>query len=124
MYDYLELRKNLGGPPLNFSFTPDNRTISVTSPEDGAPVSYTMYRLDSNDTIEAIADADDTLVFESAEADDPPQNTTYSNIALVEGSYIVEKGVFSPSERVKTIALAEGPVIEKSVRVFIGNPGE
>ena len=106
-----------------FSFSPTNRSISITSPEDGSPVSYTMYRLDSNDAIENISTAGDTLEFTSADTDNPDVSSIYSNIALVEGAYIIETGAFSPLEGTKTIPLGGSPVIEKSVRVFVGSPG-
>ena len=111
-------------PPSTFSFSSSNRVISLASPEDGAPVSYTLYKLDSNDVIEQIADPGDTLEFTEADANNPPTNTLYSGMALVEGTFIVESGTFNPSERTKTIVLTTGPVIEKSVRVFVGQPGE
>lgn len=110
-------------PPENFSFTAPNRTISVTSPEDGAPISYTLYRLDSNDTIENIANEADSLDFSQADADPDTGFKIYSNMALVEGAYIVETGIFGASERTKTIPLSQNPVIEKSVNVYIGNAG-
>jgi len=110
--------------PSPFSFSPANRVVSLASPEDGSPVTYTLYKLDSNDTIEQIADPGDTLEFTDTDANNSPLNTLYSNMALVEGTFIVESGSFSTAERVKTIALTTGPVIEKSVRIFVEELGQ
>ena len=101
-------------------FNPGDRTFSVPSPEDGAPVSFSIYKLDSNNSIENIKNSDDSIEFVGSEADSTsPASGVYSNMALVEGSLVKETGKFGDLELVKTIPLTEGPVIEKSARVFV-----
>ena len=101
-------------------FNPVNRTFSVPSPEDGAPVSFSIYKLDSNDTIENIKNADDSIEFVGSEADSvAPASGVFTNMALVEGALVKETGTFGDLELIKVIPLTEGPVIEKSARVFV-----
>jgi len=93
------------------TFTGANRSITVASPEDGAPVSYTIYKTDANGVLENIDDTNDSFsVTAAAEVTD--------NIALVEGAYQVNRGNFG-RENIKTITLTNTPVIEKSIRVFV-----
>ena len=103
----------------SISFPAASRSFSVVSKEDGSPVSYSLYKLDSNNTIENISNADDSIEFTSAETDNPSVSSIYSNMALVEGALVKEVGAFGEYDVVKTIPLAESPVIEKSARVFI-----
>ena len=95
------------------------------SPEDGAPVSYSLYRLDSTDNITDIENINDSIVFTSEDTDNGGAggaSSIYSNIALVEGALAAETGQFNEYETVKTIPLIESPLIEKSARVFITSP--
>ena len=99
------------------------RTTTVTSPQDGAPVSYTLYKLDSNDAIENIKDNTDSLVLYGATDSDNggtgELSSIYSKLALVEGAFAIEQGSFGGTEFIKSISLGQGPVIEKSVRVYL-----
>ena len=109
-----------------FTFGGNNRTFSVESPEDGGTVSYTLYKLDSNDTIKDIENANDSLVFYGADDSDNGigaggLSSIYSGMAIVEGAYTIETGRFDATEQVKTITLAQNPVIERSVRVFVNS---
>lgn len=97
--------------PGTYTFTGANRTVSVASPEDGGPVSYTVYKTDSAGVLQNIDSTNDSFSIGSdAEAT--------GKVALVEGAYQVERGSFGTS-RVKTITLTQSPVIEKSIRVFV-----
>jgi len=100
-----------------------SRTVTVTSPEDGAPTSYTLYKLDSNNVIENIKNNSDSLVLYGATDSDNggtgELSSVYTGLALVEGAFVVEQGIFGGTELVKSITLGQGPVIEKSVRVFL-----
>ena len=101
-----------------------SRTTSVPSPQDGAPTTYTLYKLDSNNVIENIKDNTDSLILYGATDSDNGLDagglsSVYSNLALVEGTFVTEAGSFGGTSKLKSITLGEGPVIEKSVRVFI-----
>ena len=96
-----------------------SRTVSVASPLDGAPVSYTLYKLDSNEAIENIKNNSDSLVLYGATDTDSATSSVYSNLAIVEGAFVVETGAFGATQQVKSIPLGNSPVIEKSVRVFV-----
>lgn len=102
-----------------------SRSVSVASPEDENPVSYTLYKLDSNNSIENIQNADDSLVFYGATDSDNGLgagglSSVYSKMVLVEGAYVLETGQFGTTETAKTILLSNGPIIENSVRIFVG----
>jgi hypothetical protein len=103
---------------LPFILTPANRSFTVTSPEDGAPLSFTIYKLDSNDVIENIQNADDSIQFKGSESD-TVASSVFTNMALVEGSLVKETGTFGSIGSIKLINLTDSPVIEKSVNVFV-----
>jgi len=99
---------------LDHTVQPQNRVVTVTSPEDNQPVSYTLYTV-TNGMIDA-PNANSTISLLQSDADSP---TVWTNLALLEGSFAREEGPFNEIDNVKEIALAEGPVIEGSVQVFI-----
>ena len=96
-----------------------NRVTSVPSPQDGSPVAFTLYKLDSNNNIENIKNDSDSLVLYGTTDADNDTSSVYSNLALVEGAFVVEAGNFGSVQNSKTITLTQGPVIEKSVRVYV-----
>jgi hypothetical protein len=106
-------------PVSSVVFQPSTRTFSIPSPEDGAPVSFSLYKLDSNNDIEDIKNSDDSIEFYGATEADNATSTVFSNMALVEGALVKESGIFGGLQTVKTIKLSQGPVIEKSVRAFV-----
>jgi hypothetical protein len=99
---------------LDHTVQPQNRVVTVTSPEDNQPVSYTLYTV-TNGMIDD-PNANSTISLLQSDADSP---TVWTNLALLEGSFAREEGPFNEIDNVKEIALAEGPVIEGSVQVFI-----
>ena len=95
---------------------PSNRVIVVNSPEDGQPITYTLYTF-KNGIIED-PNSDSTITLLQSESLNPRQ---WNNIVLIEGSFAREAGPFNEVDNVKEIQLAEGPVIEGSVQVFINS---
>ena len=106
-----------------FSFGPGDRTYTITSPQDGAPATYTLYKLDSNDVIEGISNNTDTIAFYGASDAGNSASTVFTDMALVEGSLSVEAGTFGV-DTIQRIPLTNGPVIEKSVGVFVESTDE
>jgi|694.fasta_scaffold15626_8 hypothetical protein len=101
---------------------PENqRVITLSSPEDGQDVSYTLYKVDGTGSIEDF-NGSSTLFLETTESDSQA-STVWSNLVLVEGSLAVEEGVFEATDANKTIVLGAGPVVEKSIQLFITNAG-
>lgn len=94
----------------------ENRTISITSPEDGAPLNFTLYKVVNGvvDTLNSNA----SIELTSSESNSD-LNLVWENLALLEGSLVVQTGQFNSTESVKKIDLSESPVVEGSVQVFL-----
>lgn len=90
-----------------------NRTITVQSPEDGASLAYTVYKV--NNGLVDIANATGDIVLTQAEA----VTNTWSNLVLQEGALVVDDGQFAATESIKSIPLTQFPVVEGSVDVYI-----
>lgn len=93
---------------------PGQRTLTVTSPEDGGSLTYTLYKINSNGSID-IQSNTDSLLFEFDASDNP----VITSALLLEGAFVVERGTFGGSQTVKSIRLSQAPYIEKSAQVFI-----
>jgi hypothetical protein len=104
------------GSPAEAILTPDLRTVSVTSPEDGANVTYTLYKI-VNGVLDSI-NQNGSLVLNESELE-VGSTTVFTNLALLEGSLAITSGTFSSEESLKTVDLPRSPVVEGSVEVFI-----
>tara|TARA_R100001443_G_scaffold37897_1_gene51462 strand:- start:2712 stop:4313 length:1602 start_codon:yes stop_codon:yes gene_type:complete len=108
---------------LSFEFTdavssltlsPSQRTISIKSPQDGAPLSYTIYKVNTDGSIDLQSNTDSIeFVFDST------RTPVITSAILLEGALVVESGVFTAPNTVKTIRLSQSPYVEKSSQVFI-----
>jgi hypothetical protein len=92
-----------------------NRVVTVKSPVDGLPVTYTLYKVGADGDIDS-ANVDGDIIIYNSEKDSA---TVASNLVLLEGALIVETGQFSDTEALKSVALSKSPVIEGSVQAFI-----
>ena len=102
------------------------RTIAITSKEDGAPVNYTLYKV-TNNAIEDINNPQADIAFEQREvANGGPTGVSsiFDNVALLEGSFSVQRGTFDTLEGNKRVALTNSPIVEGSVQVFVSKAGE
>mgnify|MGYP003636779252 CR=1 FL=1 len=93
---------------------PDSRTYTTTSPEDGLPLSYTLYKTKDGVMIPSVADSSLTLY--SGESAD---RQAWRNLVLVQGALAVKTGVFENTPGPKTISLTETPLASKSVEVYV-----
>lgn len=100
--------------------SPADRVINITSPEDGGSLSFTLYKV-VNGLVDEVNSAGNIL-FGNAEADNPPDNTVFTNFVLQEGALALESGEFAATEGIKTIELSQSPVVEGSVRVYVTSP--
>lgn len=100
----------------NLEIPIENRVISISSPEDGAPLSFTLYK--ENNGLVQMANSTGSILLTLGEAANL-DGTVYTNLVLLEGSLVKESGIFTSPEAVKTIQLAQAPVVEGSVQVFI-----
>ena len=99
---------------------PNNRVISIASPEDGGVLSYTLYKVAAGKIDKA--NEDSTIYLYKTEANDPATPTVWENMALLEGSLVVDRGSFNTYDSIKSINLTKNPIIEGSVSVFINAP--
>jgi hypothetical protein len=92
-----------------------NRTISITSPEDNAPLTFTLYKVNSNGTVDLTSPTEDLELSISG----TPGTVSLNNLVFLEGSLVVERGTFNTPNVINTLNLSEFPYIEKSAQVFI-----
>lgn len=105
--------------PSSMTISPENRVKSITSPEDGGVVSYTLYKVNSNGTVD-LTTPTDSLVFDVSAQNG---NVTVTDAVLLEGALVVETGTFTSPQSIQTINLGQSPYVEKSAQVFLqGNP--
>ena len=98
-----------------------DRAVTVESPQDKNSMSYTLYKVNNNGTVD-LDDPTTNLVF-SVTGNFPTGVVTVDNAVLLEGALVVEEGTFRSGETLKSINLGQGPYVEKSAQVFIeGNP--
>ena len=96
----------------------DKRVINIVSPEDGAPVNYTLYKT-TNGLVE-FNNSNSDLVLAGSNFN---SSATYTDLVLQEGSLVVQTGQFSPvNQGVQTIELTQSPIIEGSIQVFVDGP--
>lgn len=101
--------------PSSVTVTAANRTHTITSPEDGGSLSYTLYKVNSNGSIDLTQSSND-LEFSVSAVNGV---VTITNAILLEGALVVESGVFQSPDTIKTIQLSQYPYVEKSAQIFI-----
>jgi hypothetical protein len=103
-------------PILTVEILPENRVFTLTSPLDGLPVSYTLYKINNQGFI----DVDSTINSLTLDATYTDETTIIlSSLVVLEGALVTESGVFSSPESIKTITLTQSPYVEKSCQVYI-----
>ena len=90
-----------------------NRTVTISSPEDGGTLSYTLYKV-TNGNVD-LQSATTNLTFTVT----PSNSFIISDGVLLEGALVVESGSFQSPDTVKSVALSQFPYVERSAQVFI-----
>jgi hypothetical protein len=93
-----------------------SRTVTISSPEDGGPLNFTLYKTD-NGALDTVSQ-DSSITLDVLESDSMT-SSVWSNLAFLEGALIVETGTFAPTDTIKKINLSQSPVIHNSVEVFL-----
>ncbi len=93
-----------------------DRVVVVTSPEDNAPLNYTLYKT-ANGLIDEV-NAEGDIVLDVTESDSTA-STVWSNLALLEGALVKQTGRFGSTDTIQSITLTETPIVEQSVQVYI-----
>ena len=109
------------GLGADYYVTPSNRVVNPISPEDGANLTYTLYKTINGRVVPT--DNDGGFILSPSESDDS-ENKIFTNLVLQEGAYVNETGTFDSTELVKTIPLSQSPVIEGSVEVIINGDSD
>jgi len=93
----------------------EQRAFTITSPEDGGTLSFTLYRLKSDGTVDLDRAETDLIV----PATRSSGVITASGLIIQEGALVVESGIFNSANSIKEIELGQTPYIERSAQVFI-----
>tara|TARA_R110002020_G_scaffold9704_14_gene38030 strand:+ start:658 stop:2247 length:1590 start_codon:yes stop_codon:yes gene_type:complete len=96
----------------------NERTIGVVSPEDGFPLTYTLYKVTNGNLDEANTAGSITLTKSMSKAN---AGLLWDNLALLEGTLVGESGSFFGTETIKRIQLTQSPVIDGSVEVVVNS---
>ena len=96
------------------TLSPAQRAVSITSPEDGGALTYTLYKVNADGSIN-LTDNTDSLEWVFPVSGDP----VITSAVLLEGALVVETGTFTGPESIKSIRLSQSPYVEKSAQVFI-----
>ena len=101
----------------SLNITPSQRVVSITSPEDGGPLNFTLYKTDPGGTLSPIS-SDASIDLTTGESENTA-SAVWTNLALLEGALVLQTGAFNSTDLIKRVALTRSPVVEKSVDVFI-----
>ena len=97
----------------------NNRILETTSPEDGAVLTYTLYKV-VNGIVDTV-NTEGNITLNATEGQGSPV-TVFENLALQEGTLVRDTGSFASTEGTKTINITQGPVVEGSVQVYTEGP--
>lgn len=111
----LSYTTNAIASPSSLNIAAANRSITIVSPEDGAELTYTIYKVNSNGTVD-LTDATEDLEFRVSSSGG---TVTVNDAVLLEGSLVREAGTFRSPESIQTINLSEFPYVEKSAQVYV-----
>lgn len=101
--------------PSSMIVTAPNRVVTISSPEDGGTLTYTLYKVNSDGTVD-LNDTSEDLEFSVSAVGN---NVTVTDAVLLEGALVVETGTFTGPEAIKTINLSQFPYVEKSAQVYL-----
>ena len=104
----------------SYGVAAQDRVVTLTSPNDGGPVNYTLYT--NTGGLFDNPQPDGGIVLLSSTADNVDK-TVWSNLSLVEGSLAIDSGTFRDLGIIKEVTLEEGPVVEGSIQVLVDAPG-
>ena len=103
------------------TIAPENRVITTTSPEDGAALTFTLYKV-VNGLVDLANDTGNILLSLENESSNPDAaRNVFENLAIQEGALVTDSGQFAATEAQKRIPLTQSPVVEGSVQVFVNS---
>lgn len=93
-----------------------SRVFNVTSPVDSQAVSYTLYKIINGQIEDINASNEIELTYDESDSDN---GLSWTNVALIEGSLVIDSGTFADVDVIKSVRLSQGPVVDGSIQVFI-----
>ena len=117
----LTLDTALDGSDQSVTISPAARVYTVTSPQDQAPVNYTLYKTLNGKLVDTRSD--NSLLIDVSESDNST-SAVWTNLALLEGAFVIDTGSFVATQASKSISLNKAPVIDGSVEVFINGDSD
>lgn len=102
----------------NVVFTPAERVLVVTSPQDQEPLTYTLYK-STNGVVDVLGEYGADLLLTSSNWYTGTSSTW--EVVLLEGAFATQSGTFSNAELFKSLTLEEGPVIQNSTQVYVNS---
>lgn len=109
---YASARLTVENDSVRIRLQPNDRTVSVKSPEDGSNVVYTLYKTVNGKVDDS--DPDGKIEIQVTEA-----SKTFDTLVLQEGTLVRETQEIENNLGVVTVPLSNGPIIEGSVSVFV-----
>ena len=98
----------------SLTLSPSQRVVSITSPQDGRPLIYTIYKVNPDGGID-LTNNTDSLEFNF----EPTENPVVTSAILLEGAFVKESGTFTSPDNIKSVTLSQSPYVEKSAQLFI-----
>lgn len=95
--------------------TPENRVVSVNSPEDGKPLTYTLYKVAPDGDIDTVNSTGNIELY----SEEKSSATVFQNLVMLEGALVIETGTFADTDALKSVLLAQSPIIEGSIQAFV-----
>jgi len=115
----LAMEDTFTGQTGTVTIGPQNRVITTTSPEDGAALTYTLYKVVNGLVDVANTDGAINLDLELETSNPDTERNVFENLVIQEGALVTDSGQFAATEANKSIRLTQSPVVEGSVQVFI-----
>lgn len=115
----LAMEDTFTGQEGTVTIEPQNRVITTTSPEDGAALTFTLYKVVNGLVDAANVNGAINLDLELETSNPDAERNVFQNLVLQEGALVTDSGQFAATEANKTIRLTQSPVVEGSVQVFI-----
>ena len=107
-----------GDDTYTLTITPDARVITIASPEDGAQLSYTLYKVLPSGKVD-LSNTNGNISLAHTESEGGSLSGVHENLVLLEGSLVSQGGGFTSTESSKVVSLTNSPVVEGSIDVFI-----
>lgn len=92
----------------------ESRVVTISSPEDGQDVSYTLYKTQNGSIQTSNSNGSISLTY-----DESSNGLVFTNLILIEGAVVNQTGTFGPDNGVKFVNLLYSPVVEGSVEVAV-----